>query len=309
MAHSPLVSCIMIFLNAEKFITEAIASVFAQTYEHWELVLVDDGSYDQSTCIARQYAAQYPAKVRYLEHPEHRNLGMSASRNLGIRGARGAYVAFLDADDVWLPDKLAQQVTLLNAQPEAVMVYGRTLIWYSWTGNPEDLHRDHTLDLGVPPNGLVQPPALFFLLIQNRVQTPTTCNAILRRSVFDTIGRFEERFRGMYEDQAFFAKVHLKAATFVADACWAKYRQHPESSSVTSPSMADYYATRLPFLTWLAGYLSAEGVNRNTKVWQALQRELWACQHPHWQRLRTLPRRLLWRTQSFLKNGAMAPRQ
>jgi glycosyltransferase involved in cell wall biosynthesis len=308
MAHSPLVSCIMIFLNAEKFMTEAIASVFAQTYEHWELVLVDDGSHDRSTAIARQYAKQYPARVRYLEHPGHQNRGMSASRNLGIREARGAYVAFLDADDLWLPGKLAQQVAILNAQPEAAMVYGQALIWYGWTGNPEDLRRDHTFDLGVPPNKLVQPPTLFFLLLQNKVQTPITSNVMLRRSVFDTIGRFEERFRGMYEDQAFFAKVHLKAATFVADARWAKYRQHPESCSVTSTHMADYYATRLPFLTWLARYLSAEGFNRNTKVWQALQRELWVCQHPHWHRLRTFPRRMLGRTQSLLGNVTLVPR-
>jgi glycosyltransferase involved in cell wall biosynthesis len=302
MAHAPRVSGIIIFLNAEQFIIEAIESVFAQTYVHWELLLVDDGSSDGSPAIAQQYAAQYPKKVRYLTHQGHRNCGMSASRNLGISQARGEFVAFLDADDVWLPHKLAQQVAIFDAQPEAAMVYGRTLIWYSWTGKPSDLGRDHTLDLGVFPNTLVHPPTLFFHLLRNKVQTPTMCNAILRHRVFATIGGFEERFRGLYEDQAFFAKVHLKETVFVAGMCWAKYRQHPASCSAAASNTAvDYYTARLPFLNWLAEYLSAEGINRNPQVWQALQKELWSCRHPHWQRLRTLPRSLLWRMQNLLK--------
>jgi hypothetical protein len=91
--HSqPLVSAIIIFLNAEKFIREAIESVFAQTYDNWELLLVDDGSTDASTEIAHRYAEQYAGKVRYLEHEDHQNLGMSASRNLGINNAKGKYI-------------------------------------------------------------------------------------------------------------------------------------------------------------------------------------------------------------------------
>src|SRR5919198_1004258 len=105
----PLVSAIIIFLNAERFIQEAIESVFAQTYDAWELLLVDDGSTDGSTAIARRYAEQHPGKVRYLEHNGHQNRGKSASRNLAIRNCTGEYIAFLDADDVWLPRKLEQQ--------------------------------------------------------------------------------------------------------------------------------------------------------------------------------------------------------
>src|SRR5262245_29470593 len=109
-SRQPLVSVIIIFLNAERFIQEAIESVFAQTYKHWELLLVDDGSTDGSTEIGRQYAAHDPEKVRYLEHEAHENRGMSASRNLGIRDARGKHIAFLDADDVWFSNILAEQV-------------------------------------------------------------------------------------------------------------------------------------------------------------------------------------------------------
>ena len=67
--------------------------------------MVDNGSTDRSTDIALQYAAHYPGRVRYLEHAGHQNRGMSASRNLGIKNAAGAYIALLDADDVWLPQK------------------------------------------------------------------------------------------------------------------------------------------------------------------------------------------------------------
>src|SRR5690348_1999757 len=109
MNNKPLVSVIMIFLNAEKFMEEAIESVLAQGYSNWELCLVDDGSCDSSTSLARHYARLYPEKVCYLEHDEHQNRGTGPSRNLGIQAASGEYVTFLDADDVWLPHKLEQQ--------------------------------------------------------------------------------------------------------------------------------------------------------------------------------------------------------
>jgi len=136
----PLVSVIINFLNAGEFIQEAIESVFAQSYDNWELLLLDDGSTDTSTKVALGYAKRYPEKVRYLEHPEHRNRGAAVSRNLGISHAKGEYVAFLDADDVWLASKLEEQVAILGLRPEAGMVYGSTLSWHSWTGTPEDAH-------------------------------------------------------------------------------------------------------------------------------------------------------------------------
>src|SRR5215203_3938514 len=138
MTSKLLVSSVMIFLNAEKFIEEAIESVFAQTYDNWELLLVDDGSSDDSSQIALRYAERYPERVRYLEHPGHQNRGMSASRNLGVSQAKGEYIALLDADDVWLPRTLEQQAIILDSHPEAGMVYGSAQYWYGWTGDPED---------------------------------------------------------------------------------------------------------------------------------------------------------------------------
>ena len=78
------------------------------------------------------FAQRDPSRIRYFEHAGHANRGMSAARNLGLDHARGRYIAFLDADDVWLPEKLREQVSALNDNPRAGMVYGRTLIWHSW---------------------------------------------------------------------------------------------------------------------------------------------------------------------------------
>jgi len=144
----PVVSVVMIFLNGEKYIREAIESIVDQTFNSWELLLVDDGSTDSSTQIAQAYASRFPGRMVYLDHETHCNRGMSASRNLGIRHGRGRYVAFLDADDVWLPCKLERHVALMEEYPDTGMIYGASLYWHSWTGNPDDATRDHVPDPG-----------------------------------------------------------------------------------------------------------------------------------------------------------------
>src|SRR6188768_2785618 len=128
----PRVSAIIIFLNEECFLEEAIDSVMAQTFNDWELLLVDDGSIDASPDIARMFVRRNPRQVQYLTHPGRANRGMSASRNLGLGVASGEFIGFLDADDVWLPDKLEEQVAIMEHETTAAMVYGRTLIWRSW---------------------------------------------------------------------------------------------------------------------------------------------------------------------------------
>ena len=125
---------IMIFLDAERFIEQAIASVFAQTNAHWELLLVDDGSRDGSTTIAKIYAARHSDRVRYLEHPGHANRGTGASRNLGLAHAHGDYITFLDADDLFLPERLTQHVELLERRSDVDAVRGQVLFWRSWRG-------------------------------------------------------------------------------------------------------------------------------------------------------------------------------
>jgi glycosyltransferase involved in cell wall biosynthesis len=296
--NQPLISCIIIFLNGEKFIEETIASIFAQTYKNWELLLVDDGSTDNSSAIAQNYAKQYPDKICYLEHPNHQNQGMSATRNLGISQAKGEYIGFLDADDIWLPEKLAEQLTILARETEAAMVYGRTQIWYSWNQKVTTDHpKDFFYDLGVTPNTLIKPPQLFIQLLENKYQTPTTCNALIRRAVFEKVGMFEKDFPTMYEDQVFFSKVLLERAVFVSDQCWAKYRQHPDSCSESADNQK-YYETRKRFLHWLDNYLTSKQVS-DPQIWQVFQKELWQSENPFWANLLNSP--LIYKIQYKIK--------
>lgn len=283
MNSKPLISGVIIFLNGEKFILDAIASVLAQTYNNWELLLVDDGSTDNSSAIARSYADKYP-EIRYLEHPNHQNRGMSASRNLGIRNAKGDYIAFLDADDIWLPQKLEKQIAILQSHPQAGMVYGATQMWYSWTGNPEDLRRDRYRQLGVKPDTLIQPPTLLPIFLRTQGESPATCGVLIKREVIEAVGGLEESFRAMYEDQAFFAKICLKYPVFIESGCWDKYRQHPDSTCNVALQTGEYHITDMSpsyanYLNWLEGYLIKEKLV-NTEVWQALQNVLFSVRHP-----------------------------
>ncbi|WP_373481319.1 glycosyltransferase family 2 protein [Geminocystis sp.] len=261
MKENPLVSCIIIFLNEEKFIEDAVASVINQTYQNWELLLVDDGSTDNSTNIAQNYAEKYPEKIKYLEHENHQNRGMSATRNLGLKYAKGELIGFLDGDDIWLPEKLKEQIIILKNNPTAKMVYGRTQLWYSWTGKSEDQNKDFFLNLGIEPNTLVQPPELFIKILYGGCQSPTTCNALIKKEVFTEIGTFEDQFKDLYEDTVFFSKIQLKAPIFVADNCWAKYRQHSDScynSTIRYPNIVKQKIKA--YYDWLEEYMLNENI-------------------------------------------------
>lgn len=251
--REPRVTAIIIVYDGAAFLAEAIDSVLAQTFGDWELLIVDDGSRDASLEIATAYVEGYPDRIRSLRHPDHGNHGMSATRNLGIAAARGHYIAFLDSDDIWLPGKLEEQLAVMDARPSLGMIYGRTLIWHSWQGG--DTANDHFYDLGVAPGRDYDPPALLFTLLENRAQTPTTCNALMRTDLVRQVGGFEARFRGMFEDQAFFAKALLRARVHVSDQCWAKYRQHAASHSTVSARQGEDLGPQVAYLSWFLGYL------------------------------------------------------
>jgi glycosyltransferase involved in cell wall biosynthesis len=294
----PSVSVIIIFLNAEGFIEEAIKSVLAQTCPSWELLLVDDGSTDSSTAIARHYASQFPHQIRYLEHQGHKNRGMSASRNLGIQHARGEFIAFLDADDVYLPQKLETQIALLHANPEAQMVYGATLHWYGWTGNPDDARRDVLRKLGVPANTLVTPPTMLPKFLRLTAQTPGICGILVRREAVQEVGGFDDKFRGMYEDQVFIYKLMLRMSVYIHDGTFDFYRQHSASHQRVTARLehrerrVGKSASELVFLTWLRGYLQEHQVH-DPELWAALNEQLWRHHHSTLHRLQKLSHRLL----------------
>jgi glycosyltransferase involved in cell wall biosynthesis/SAM-dependent methyltransferase len=267
------VSIVMPFFNAERFLEETIASVLSQTYASWELLLVDDGSTDGGTAVAQAHVARRPSQVRYLEHPRHARCGASAARNLGFRHAKGDYIAFLDADDVWLPTKLDAQVAILDAHPEAAMVYNRTLFWYSWTGEVEDRRRDFADTLAVPPDMLVTPPTLLTLILREQSPVPCTCSVLIRREAVDQVGGFEERFFDLFTDQAFYAKVLFSLPVFAARGCWDRYRQHPEQTCATAARSGRLDRSRRAFLEWLEQYLIPRDAP-GSDVWDALQHAL-----------------------------------
>ena len=268
MSESPRVSVVVPFLDAGAFLADAIESVLAQTYGDWELILVDDGAADGSTAIARSYAERFARQVIYLEHDGHANHGMSASRNAGIAATSGELVAFLDADDVWLEQKLAEQVAILDRQPSASLVLGPTQWWYSWADAPE--RSDEVRGLGVEPGGLVPAPRLVAPLLRN--EAPTVTPALIRRAALERAGGFADGFRGMYEDQVAFVKICLREPVFVARECWYRWRQHPDSACAISVRAGEYAPARERFLDWLESYLREEGV-RAPDIWKVLERE------------------------------------
>jgi len=122
MEKQPLVSVIMPCYNGEKFIGEAIESVINQTCKNWELIVVDDGSTDNSKEIIRQYCIA-DKRIQYIQHKK--NKGIPFARNTGIRASKGEYIALLDQDDKWLSNKLDLQLDkFYMSKPEIGLVFG-----------------------------------------------------------------------------------------------------------------------------------------------------------------------------------------
>ena len=247
------VSIITIFRDEERFLDEAVASVRAQTLQDWELLLVDDGSRDGSVAAAQRHAAG-SRRIRYLRHAWHRNRGMSATRNLGIRRARGSYLAFLDADDVLEPDTLSESLALLSRHPDVAMTFGRSLYWYSWAGSDGPAGADRP-DRPAKhfPHEIIPPPHLLSAFIEGGA-APCMCSVLVRRAAALAVGGFEARFRGLYEDQAFYAKLALHYPLLPTDACWSRYRQHEGSACSTARRRGGIPAARKTYLEWLERY-------------------------------------------------------
>lgn len=309
---SPTVSILTSFFNAARFLDEAVASAFAQALDDWELLLIDDGSTDGSSALAAGYARQWPRKVRYFEHPGHVNLGISASQNLGLRHAAGTYVAFLDSDDVWLPNKLQEQVTALQSQPDAVMLFGNTCYWYSWTGAPGDVGRDLVIPAGLPPDTLVQPPGFLIAMVRQEIPVPCPSDVLIRRDRALAVGGFEEEFRRIFTDQAFYSKLCLHGPVVVSDRCWFKYRKHPNSAVAAVKANGQLDAARVAFLTWLSKYLKEH--HGPTELRRAVRSAKWKATHPRvWRvaRQRVIPvtAALARRTRSLLHPGRRPRRE
>ena len=289
--NQPLISVITAVHNCEAFLAEAIDSVLAQSYLHWEYWLVNDGSTDGTTTIARQAAASHPGRIHYLEHPGFQNRGLCSSRNLALSHARGSYIAILDADDVWLPNKLAEQVALARQFPQAGLIYGNSEYWLDWSGDPTDVGKNYVPPLA-PGDRLYQPPEL--MRLPHGFGVPCPSDILLKRELFSKLGGFDESFDrhfSLFEDHAMLTKIYLAAPVYISNRCWDRYRIHPGSIGGVAARTGAIPTLRRHYLDWLRNYLVEQNVNDEI-IWREWRQASLFYRHPVFHFLKRGARRL-----------------
>ena len=257
----PLVSIIICFLNEENFLGEAVISVLEQDYKNWELILIDDGSTDNSTSIALDFEKSFSGKIHYRDHQNHKNKGLSASRNEGIRKSRGDLIAFLDADDIWLPSKLTQQVSVFDKNPSIGLLAEASSYWYDWNDKEQE---NVVINVGVTVDKIYQPPLLAYKLYPlGKGAAPCPSSLMVKKKAIENVGYFEESFKreyALYEDQAFLSKIYLKERVYISSACNNMYRQRQESIVKTVHAAGLYKKVRKYYLEWFQSYLNKNNV-------------------------------------------------
>ncbi len=180
MKKPDLISCIVPVFNGERYLAEALDSILAQTYRPLEVIVVDDGSTDGTAHIV----AGYGERISYLRQA---NAGPGAARNRGLDAAAGAYVAFLDADDLWHKEKLARQMARFEARPELELCLSHLEhFWEPEMKDEEDRLRDHRFSKPLPAYA---------------VQA-----MLARRALFDAVGQFDYSLRLLGDDTDWFLR-------------------------------------------------------------------------------------------------------
>lgn len=182
-----LVSVIIPVYKVEQYIAATVQSVLNQTYFHWELLIIDDGSPDKSREVCQQFT---DSRIKIISQP---NRGASAARNTGIRHAKGEYLAFLDSDDLWLPEKLAMQVEHLDDSPHVGISFTRSAL-IDEKGN--------SLDTYLMPR--LQNITIPYLLRENPIGPASA--AIVRREVLNQIqfqANLDDNLESCYFDETF----------------------------------------------------------------------------------------------------------
>ena len=137
------------------------------------------------------------------------------------------YITFLDADDVWEPGRLAEQVELLENMPDVALVCGSMLYWHGW--DPASNKTDSVMLTGGVTDRRLDPPEAALALHPLGPGATGGIDMLVRRSAFEAVGGFEERFRGRYEDEAFLLKIFLRYPIYISSRSWYHYRQHADS--------------------------------------------------------------------------------
>jgi glycosyltransferase involved in cell wall biosynthesis len=206
---TPAVSVVVPTFNRARLLPEALDSIFAQTCRPLEVLVVDDGSTDDTESVLQPYVARHGVRVL-----RQSNGGPSAARNRGMEAARGEYVAFLDSDDLWLPVKLAVQIPALDARPEAVMSYSNFLEFDPDTGSVRTHYRRREVRSG----------DLYRTLVCKKLHcAPPT--VVVRRTTALRIGGFDEMLR-LSEDRDFHIRMAREGAVLGTTEPLAIVRQH-----------------------------------------------------------------------------------
>ena len=188
---SNLISVILPTHNRANLLTQAIDSVLNQSYLNLELIVIDDASTDNTSNLVKSYSDK---RIRYIKHNENKHA--SASRNTGIRNAKGKYIAFLDDDDSWLPHKLEKQVSLLNSCPES------TGLIYCWM---DYINKNNEITATIKPTL----KGYIFKDVLDKQRIGGCPTLLIRKSVISQCGLFDESlFRG--NDGDFIRRVCLK---------------------------------------------------------------------------------------------------
>lgn len=202
----PEISVIIPVHNSADYVAEAIDSVLAQTYPNYEIIVVDDGSTDSTPEIVKGYGHE----VTYVRQE---NGGAASARNHGIGLARGTYIAFLDADDMWLPEKLEKQIKLFQNDPELGLVFTENYLFDEDGIYCDSLEKQVRLMTG----DLAQN-----IFMNSGVATPTV---MVRKEVFEKLGTFEETLT-QAEDDNMWIRITCNYRGMLIDEPLVKIREH-----------------------------------------------------------------------------------
>lgn len=226
---TPFVSVIVPVYNGDGFIEETLRSILSQTYENFEVLVIDDGSEDRTALLVENWT-QRDSRIKLLQTV---NLGVAKARNLGIKEAKGEYIALLDGDDIWWPMKLEKQVDCLLKSPPTVGVV------YTWS---LDINELGDLTGGFHQaffEGDVYVPLIYKCFLGN------ASGSLIRRSCFDKIGGFNAELREKKAQGSEDWDLHLRLAEFyefrVVPEFLVGYRQLSYSMSCNTDSMERSY--------------------------------------------------------------------